>query len=88
MKNDDIKFKLNQQIKYYQDYFIPEKDYYYNAWINGNKNHVITHLRIFSGEPTFYNIIISQFSNNPELLLKLLKKVNEMRGTFINNDYL
>ena len=65
-----------------------EENYYYNAWINGNKNHVITHLRIFSDDPILYNSIIKQFIHYPELLTKLLNKVSELHGTFINKAYL
>jgi len=72
------------------DYFCGEKNYYYNSWINGNKNHVITHLRIFSTnrDSILYNSILKQFTHDEDLLNSLLEKVSAQAGTFINKAYL
>ena len=57
----------------YVSCFCNEENYYFNTWVNGNKNHVLTHLRIFSAhkDNILYNKIISQFSHD-EKLLKLI----------------
>ena len=72
------------------DYFCGEKNYYYDSWINGNKNHVITHLRIFSTsrDSILYNSILKQFTHDEDLLNSLLERVSAQAGTFINKAYL
>ena len=72
------------------DYFCGEENYYYNSWVNGNKNHVITHLRLFSmqSDTIFYNNILQQFTHDSDLLKNLLEKVSLQSGTFINKAYL
>lgn len=72
------------------DYFCGDENYYYNSWLNGNKNHVITHLRLFSmqSDTILYNNILQQFSHDSDLLKNLLEKVSLQAGTFINKAYL
>lgn len=71
-------------------YFCGDENYYYDSWVNGNKNHVITHLRIFSTQrdSILYNNILQQFTHDVALLRNLLDKVSIQAGTFINKAYL
>jgi len=72
------------------EYFCDEEDYYYNTWINGNKNHVIAHLRVYgcSTYINYYNRIIDQFTHDESSLNSLLKKVRKQTGSPINKQYL
>ena len=72
------------------DYFCGDENYYYDSWVNGNKNHVITHLRLFSmqRDSILYNNILQQFSHDSELLKNLLEKVSDQAGTFINKAHM
>ena len=72
------------------DYFINEENYYFNAWVNGNKNHVLAHLSLFSTDTDtiIYNSIIKQFTHDEDLLNHLLNKVRLSTGLPISRNYL
>ena len=99
-KNQELKDKKNQELKKRRflkpidEVFCNEQNYYYDSWLNGNKNHVLSHLalccgdRFKGGNVFYYNSIISQFSHDKELLNHILNKSQEKMIKGIDNSYL
>ena len=64
--------------------FCFEENYYFESWLNGNKNHVISHLALCLGDrrtpanANCYNHIINQFSHDATLLEHILNRAEEM----------